>query len=479
MGRKSQYHLFYMVAPCLVIAILTLASFWIPSESGERIGFVTTLLLGMMVFLLIVPDSLPESSKSIPILGILMMMTIVMVGFTLLATILILRCYHATGIPPRCLRCLAPKFKQTAPTESIETPKTSENDIEIKVVPQPRGSTDEPATCETKLTWQMVACKLDTIFFWLYFIASVVIADPKTPRAGGPAVFVSNVLVENTGLNIWSGPITFTVNCEMTLNSWPFDDQSCTMNFGSFTYGSHLLKLTALSSKGGDIFQESGNWDLNSHLEVEISENDFGNCCPYKFSQISFTMKMGRKFEYHMFYMVAPCLVIAILTLASFWIPSESGERIGFLTTLLLGMMVFLLIVPDSLPESSKSIPILGILMMTTIVMVGFTLLATILILRCYHATGTPPRCLRCLAPKPSKFKQTAPTEAIETTKTSENDIEIKVVPQPRGSTRNEPATCETEFTWQMVACKLDIIFFSLYSIASVVIYVVILTYKF
>jgi len=161
-------------------------------------------------------------------------------------------------------------------------------------------------------------------------------------------------------------------------------------------------------------------------------------------------MKMGRKFEYHMFYMVAPCLVIAILTLASFWIPSESGERIGFVTTLLLGMMVFLLIVPDSLPESSKSIPILGILMMTTIVMVGFTLLATILILRCYHATGTPPRCLRCLAPKPSKFKQTAPTEAIETPKTSENDIEIKVVPQPRGST-DEPATCETKLTWQMV----------------------------
>ncbi|KAK3755631.1 hypothetical protein QZH41_017620 [Actinostola sp. cb2023] len=329
-------------------------------------------------------------------------------------------------------------------------------------------------------------------------------ADPDTPRAGGPSVFVSNVEVQSTGLNIWSGPYTFVASCDMTLNSWPFDDQECSLRFGSFTYPAHLLKITTFQTKSSkgvkypvsavmraflylflkleflfpDNFQESGNWDLNSDLKIELKDADFGNCCPYKFSEIAYTIKIQRKFQYHMFYMVSPCLVLAMLTLLSFWIPSESGERVGFVTTLLLGMMVFLLIVPDSLPESSQSIPLLGILMMATMVMIGMALLGTVFVLRCYHATGTPPRYLRCLV-RPTKLKQTAPSDAIENPKTSTNDINLKVVPQPVPQPRVSFAVPEIEFTWQMVASKIDNIFFWCMFVVGLVVYIVILTYQF
>jgi len=139
---------------------------------------------------------------------------------------------------------------------------------------------------------------------------------------------------------------------------------------------------------------ESGDWELNK-ITQSVGEEDHGNCCPYKFSQISYTIEITRRFKYHMFYLVAPCALLAGLGLFGFFIPTESGERVGFVTTVLLGMMVFLLIVPESLPESSRSIPILGVLMMSTMIEIAFMLLATIFIIKIFYSTSRAPSFLR------------------------------------------------------------------------------------
>jgi hypothetical protein len=231
-----------------------------------------------------------------------------------------------------------------------------------------------------------------------------------------------------------------------------------------------------------DNFLNNGNWDVDSALTVKVRDTDFGNCCPYKFSEISYTLTIDRRSQYHMFYLVAPCLVLCFLTLVSFWIPSESGERIGFITTLLLGMMVFLLVVPASLPESSESIPVLGILMMGTMVIITFALLATVLILRFFHATGKPPRFLRRIF-KNSKRLQPEPIKVEEAPEQGEtSDIKLRAV-QPFGQ---EQASVETspekpfdedeEITWQTLAGKLDKFFFWVFLVVSIVIYAVLLT---
>lgn len=181
MARRFKYQMFYMVAPCLIMSILTLVSFWIPSESGERIGFVTTLLLGMMVFLLVVPDSLPESSKAIPVLGILLMCTLVLISIVLLATIVVLRCFHNTGTPPKYLRWLSKskEMNSNGTVEAIELDAHKRSVATLRALQpfqEPAVRPDRPSTSTASVaSWQGIACRLDTIFFCFFLVVYIVV----------------------------------------------------------------------------------------------------------------------------------------------------------------------------------------------------------------------------------------------------------------------------------------------------------------
>lgn len=221
----------------------------------------------------------------------------------------------------------------------------------------------------------------------------------------------------------------------------------------------------------------NNNWKTDRTLKISSTEINFGKCCPYNFSQISYSISLTRRFEYHLFYLIVPCLSLALLTCVSFWIPTESGERIGFVTTIMLGMMVFLLVVPESLPESSQSIPVLGVLMMSTMLMVGLALLATVVVLRCYHATGRPPRYLLCLL-KPSKRRKTVPeTRSIQRPETNDKVLEFSDDDpaegnlQPKEITAPRQLNVEDDNDWPSVSEKLNQIFFWLFIIIVIVLY--------
>ncbi len=46
-----------------------LSVFWIPPDSGEKITLTITLLLALTVFLQLITEYTPKSSKSLPIIG--------------------------------------------------------------------------------------------------------------------------------------------------------------------------------------------------------------------------------------------------------------------------------------------------------------------------------------------------------------------------------------------------------------------------
>lgn len=54
----------------MLSTVLTLMSFYLPPESGERISLVITNLLGIAVFMLIVAEILPPTSNEVSILSI-------------------------------------------------------------------------------------------------------------------------------------------------------------------------------------------------------------------------------------------------------------------------------------------------------------------------------------------------------------------------------------------------------------------------
>ena len=79
-----------------------------------------------------------------------------------------------------------------------------------------------------------------------FFISS---GDDQINLAGGPGKFVTDVSVKHDGECSWSSPATFKVNCEMQVDDWPFDQQNCTIAFGSYTYGENLLRIKGFKDK--------------------------------------------------------------------------------------------------------------------------------------------------------------------------------------------------------------------------------------
>jgi len=60
--------LFNVIVPILLLFMLELLVFWIPSEAGEKISLGMTLMLSLTVFQLVIKESMPVSSDYFPYL---------------------------------------------------------------------------------------------------------------------------------------------------------------------------------------------------------------------------------------------------------------------------------------------------------------------------------------------------------------------------------------------------------------------------
>lgn len=173
-----------------MLMFLGLTSFLIPVESGERIGFVTTILLAMTVFLLLIPSFLPESSDGVPILGIGLQATVVIIALVLFANIFVLKIFFMGGTPPEWVQNLFSLCRGNK-KKSVQRIHASDGDVQPKPVVKSRASMNAIELSEhvrgnsgatptgweenrEEITWQRVSCKLDHVFFGVFFVIAAV-----------------------------------------------------------------------------------------------------------------------------------------------------------------------------------------------------------------------------------------------------------------------------------------------------------------
>ena len=193
---------------------------------------------------------------------------------------------------------------------------------------------------------------------------------------------------------------------------------------------------------------------------------------------------MKRKSLYYMFYLVIPSVTLIIVALSSFLIHVESGERIGFVTTILLAMTVFLLVIPNFLPVTSDGLPILGVNLQVTMIIIALVLFANIFVLRVYFKEETPPRWIENLCgfsstkkrKEAKRIHESQPNGAHGTVKCSATVTSIEMTESSAGSPTFFERKEDVEFTWRRVARKMDQVFFVIFIIVSSVTYAVTFT---
>lgn len=196
--------------------------------------------------------------------------------------------------------------------------------------------------------------------------------------------FDTKVILHHDGRNEWFAPTEIKSICKIDITFFPFDEQTCLLTFGSWTYNSQYLDL-ALKSNTADLkkYTRNGQWTL---VSVNATKNVVKySCCKYPYVDITFRVHIRRRPLFYVQNLILPCILLATLTVFSFSLPPGSGERIALVITLLLGLTVYMLIFTENIPQTSEVVPLISKFFIVILFEVAFCLMGTSITLRLYH----------------------------------------------------------------------------------------------
>ncbi|KAL0114663.1 hypothetical protein PUN28_011748 [Cardiocondyla obscurior] len=195
--------------------------------------------------------------------------------------------------------------------------------------------------------------------------------------------------IYHQGLVEWKPPAIYKSSCEIDVEYFPFDEQTCVLKFGSWTYDGFKVDLRHMDEKTGsnvvDVgvdlseFYMSVEWDI---LEVPAVRNEkFYTCCDEPYLDITFNITMRRKTLFYTVNIIIPCMGISFLTVLTFYLPSDSGEKVTLSISILISLHVFFLLVVEIIPPTSLVVPLLGKYLIFAMILVSISICVTVVVL--------------------------------------------------------------------------------------------------
>ncbi|GLD66607.1 neuronal acetylcholine receptor subunit alpha-2-like protein [Lates japonicus] len=203
----------------------------------------------------------------------------------------------------------------------------------------------------------------------------------------------------HTGRVRWVPPAIYKSSCFIDVTFFPFDQQSCKMKFGSWTYDRAKIDLEPFENTV-DLkdYWESGEWAIVNAVGTYNTKKY--DCCHEIYPDITYYFVIRRLPLFYTINLIIPCLLISCLTVLVFYLPSDCGEKITLCISVLLSLTVFLLLITEIIPSTSLVIPLIGEYLLFTMIFVTLSIVITVFVLNVHHrssATHTMPRWVRRL----------------------------------------------------------------------------------
>ncbi|KAL1244791.1 Cullin-3 [Trichinella spiralis] len=199
--------------------------------------------------------------------------------------------------------------------------------------------------------------------------------------------YPSNLVVYSDGKINWIPPAIVRSSCKMDVTWFPFDDQTCCLKFGSWTYNDRKLVLEQ-GGNGWDMSEyiENGEWllvDYPVRRTVKLYE-----CCPDEpYSDVKYCLHIRRRTLYYGFNLIIPSLLISLMTLLGFILPVESGEKLTLEITILLSVCVFLTMVSQMTPSTSEAVSLIGVFFSSHMIVVSASVVFNVIVLNLHYRT--------------------------------------------------------------------------------------------
>ncbi|KAI6174969.1 Acetylocholine receptor beta subunit 29 [Aphelenchoides bicaudatus] len=164
--------------------------------------------------------------------------------------------------------------------------------------------------------------------------------------------FMSNVIINHKGEMLWVPPAIYK-------------------------YNENEIKLD---------FEQAEAIDLSEYSKSSIwTVIDAPAALVKKRSRVEFQLRIRRKTLFYTVVLIIPTVLMAFLSMAVFFLPADSGEKMTLTISVLLSIVVFLLLVSKILPPTSSTIPLMAKYLLLTFVLNVITILVTVIILNVYH----------------------------------------------------------------------------------------------
>ena len=171
-----------------------------------------------------------------------------------------------------------------------------------------------------------------------------------------------------------------TTYCPMNLRYFPFDKQTCSIEFAHIFPRAGISYLSVSNGsnfkyyiKPGIVFftdsvqqytalmTQNGEWELlnltlhTEQLEAVLSQNHNET---YPFFEIVFELK--RKPTFYVIILMLPTALVNFISVIGFLLPSEAGEKVSLQLTALLSYVLLVLVVVDIIPPVGENFPLIG-----------------------------------------------------------------------------------------------------------------------
>ncbi|KAI3382356.1 hypothetical protein SNEBB_006712 [Seison nebaliae] len=200
--------------------------------------------------------------------------------------------------------------------------------------------------------------------------------------------------VHYSGEVIWEPPAIYRSSCPINVEYFPFDTQICSMKFGSWTYNGNEVDLLHMNSTDDNMkigidlidFYRSVEWDI---MAVPAYKNAKQYpCCVEFYPDITYKIVLRRKTLFYTVNLIIPCVGISLLTILTFYLPSDSGEKVSLCISILLSLTVFFLLLAELIPPTSLVVPLIGKYLSFTMILVTLSVVITVFILNIRHRTS-------------------------------------------------------------------------------------------
>jgi hypothetical protein len=195
------------------------------------------------------------------------------------------------------------------------------------------------------------------------------------------------ILVSPNGDCEWKYPLKLLTTCVLNQKYFPFDHQECHLDFRSTGYTAEQLIIENASDDIEMKSMKEAEFDLyNSHLFHGFLVKESMN-----YSSVRVNLHLERKTLFYINKIIFPYFIFYIVTIFTFILPIESGEKKSFGTSILISAMIYLADTSYFIPKST-TMPILSIFFNLNLIYVFICLVHTTLnyLFYYYHKKKEP-----------------------------------------------------------------------------------------